>query len=37
VSRVKARSAGSEAIPSGKRIKIIRALDPTTVEVQPVE
>lgn len=37
VSRVKARSVGSEAIPSGKRIKIIRALDPTTVEVQPVE
>ena len=37
VSRIKACSAGATAIPSGQRVTIIRMLDPTTVEVQPIE
>ena len=37
VSRIKARSVGETVIPSGQRVTIIRTLDPTTVEVQPVE
>jgi hypothetical protein len=37
VTRIKARSLGEVVIPSGQRIKIIRTLDPTTVEVELVE